>query len=62
MVLLHQGSIFSVGAPSEVITEENIRFVYETKVLVEKHPLSGAPRITPLGKGRENTGGQGPCT
>jgi iron complex transport system ATP-binding protein len=52
IVLLHQGSVFSAGVPSEVITEENIRRVYETKVLVEKNPLSGAPRITLLGKGK----------
>jgi len=52
IVLLHQGSVFSAGVPSEVITEENIRRVYETKVLVEKNPLSGAPRITLLGKER----------
>jgi iron complex transport system ATP-binding protein len=51
IVLLHRGSIFSSGVPSEVITEENIRRVYETRVLVEKNPLSGAPRITLLGKG-----------
>ncbi len=59
VVLLHQGSVFSSGIPSEVITEENIRRVYETKVLVEKNPLSGAPRITLLGKGKiEKTGPQ----
>jgi iron complex transport system ATP-binding protein len=59
IVLLHQGSVFSAGVPSEVITEENIRRVYETKVLVEKNPLSGAPRITLLGKGkREQPGPQ----
>ena len=59
IVLLHQGSVFSAGVPSEVITEENIRRVYETKVLVEKNPLSGAPRITLLGKGKiEKTGPQ----
>jgi len=52
IVLLHQGAVFSAGVPSEVITEENIRRVYETKVLVEKNPLSGAPRITLLGKGK----------
>jgi len=52
IVLLHQGSVFSAGIPSEVITEENIRRVYETKVLVEKNPLSGAPRVTLLGKGK----------
>jgi iron complex transport system ATP-binding protein len=59
VVLLHQGSVFSAGGPAEVITEENIRRVYETKVLVEKNPLSGAPRITLLGKGKiEKTGPQ----
>ncbi len=57
IVLLHQGSVFSAGVPSEVITEENIRRVYETKVLVEKNPLSGAPRITPLGKGKMEPSG-----
>ena len=52
MVLLHRGSVFSAGTPSAVLTEENIRRVYEAKVLVEKNPLSGAPRITLLGKGK----------
>jgi iron complex transport system ATP-binding protein len=52
VILLHRGSVFSAGVPSEVISEENIRRVYETKVLVEKNPLSGAPRITLLGKGK----------
>jgi len=52
IVLLHRGSVFCAGIPSEVITAENIRRVYETKVLVEKNPLSGAPRVTLLGKGK----------
>ena len=62
MVLLHRGSVFSSGTPSAVITEENIQQVYETEVLVEKNALSGAPRITPLGKGRiENAERQASC-
>ena len=56
IVLLHRGSVFSVGTPSAVITEENIRRVYEAKVLVEKSPLSGAPRVTPLGRTRMDEG------
>ena len=56
IVLLHRGSVFSVGTPSAVITEENIRRVYEAKVLVEKSPLSGAPRVTPLGRTRMERG------
>lgn len=53
MVLLHRGTIFAVGRPAEVLTEENIRRVYETTVLVEKNPLSGAPRVTPIGRIKE---------
>ena len=52
MVLLHRGSIYALGTPSTVITEENIRRVYETTVMVEKNPISGAPRVTPVGKSR----------
>jgi iron complex transport system ATP-binding protein len=59
MVLLHRGSIYALGTPSTVITEENIRRVYETTVMVEKNPISGAPRVTPVGKSRmEKTGPQ----
>jgi len=56
LVLLSRGSIFAVGTPAEVITEENIRRVYETNVMVEKNPLSGAPRVTAIGKGRKDEG------
>lgn len=52
MALLHRGSIYALGTPSDVITEENIRQVYETTVMVEKNPISGAPRVTPVGKSR----------
>jgi len=57
IALLHRGSIQALGVPSAVITEENIRRVYETTVLVEKNPVSGAPRVTPLAKPKmEKTG------
>lgn len=49
LVLLHKGTIFVTGKPEEVITEENIRQVYEIEVMIEKNPISGAPRIMPLG-------------
>ncbi len=53
MVLLHQGTIFAAGRPEDVITVENIRRVYETTVLVERNPLSGAPRVIPIGRAKE---------
>jgi iron complex transport system ATP-binding protein len=57
MALLHRGSIYALGTPSMVITEENIRRVYETTVMVEKNPISGAPRVTPVGKSRMEKSG-----
>jgi iron complex transport system ATP-binding protein len=57
IVLLHRGSIYALGTPSEVMTEENIRRVYETTVAVEKNPLTGAPRVTPMGKARMEKAG-----
>jgi iron complex transport system ATP-binding protein len=52
MVLLQRGAVYAIGTPSAVVTEENISRVYETNVMVERNPLSGAPRVTPLGGNR----------
>ncbi len=49
LVLLHHGKVFAAGKPEEVLTEENIRQVYEMEVLIDKNPFSGAPRVMPLG-------------
>jgi iron complex transport system ATP-binding protein len=47
VVLLKNGHMIAAGTPREVLTEELLREVLEIKVLVDAHPLSGAPRITP---------------
>jgi iron complex transport system ATP-binding protein len=49
--------IYALGTPSTVITEENIRRVYETTVMVERNPFTGAPRVTPVGKTQRETSG-----
>jgi len=46
IMLLKNGRIHSLGVPGEVITEANIKEVYETDVLVDANPLNGLPRIT----------------
>ena len=56
IVLLKEGRIHALGTPGEVITEANIRNVYETDVLVDANPLNGLPRITLL---TANLSGQG---
>lgn len=46
IILLKEGTMRSMGTPDMVITEDTIREVYETDVLVDKHPRTGAPRVT----------------
>jgi iron complex transport system ATP-binding protein len=47
VVLLKSGNMIANGPPREVLTEELLSDVLQIKVLVDAHPLSGAPRITP---------------
>jgi len=50
LILLDTGRIYKMGSPKEVITEENLSRVYQSKVLVEENPVTGAPRVTLLSK------------
>jgi iron complex transport system ATP-binding protein len=55
VILMKNGKIFAVGAPSEILTPSNIEAVFGVKVLVQRHPLTGLPFVTPLPKLRELT-------
>jgi iron complex transport system ATP-binding protein len=46
IILLKDGRIEAAGPVDAVITEENIRKAYETRVMVDRHPGTGSPRIT----------------
>lgn len=46
ILLLKEGAVRGLGSPEEVITESTIREVYDTPVMVDKNPKTGAPRIT----------------
>ncbi len=46
LLLLNRGSVHAAGRPEEVITEANIREVYETRVMVDRNPANGLPRIS----------------
>jgi iron complex transport system ATP-binding protein len=52
VVLMKSGHMIAAGKPHEVLTEELLGEVLEIKVLVDAHPLSGAPRITPAHEAR----------
>jgi iron complex transport system ATP-binding protein len=40
------GSLVAMGAPHDVLTEDRIREVFRTDVLVDRHPATSSPRIT----------------
>lgn len=46
ILLLKEGRIHAKGAPDEVLKTETLREVFNTKILVDAHPLSKKPRIT----------------
>src|SRR2546430_10734013 len=48
VLLLLKGRTLAAGSPQEVLTPELLREVFEIKVLVDAHPVTGAPRITPV--------------
>jgi iron complex transport system ATP-binding protein len=48
VMLLKTGREVAVGPPQTVFTPELLRSVFDLEVLVDAHPVSGAPRITPV--------------
>jgi iron complex transport system ATP-binding protein len=52
VLLLKGGRALAYGSPREVFTPELLEEVFEIRVLVDAHPLTGAPRITPVHEAR----------
>ncbi|MBA5851056.1 ABC transporter ATP-binding protein [Clostridium sp. cel8] len=48
LILVNKGSIYSKGAPEEVLTKENIKQVYDINVCMIKNPVTGKPHIIPI--------------
>ncbi len=46
LIMLKNGKVFAAGSAKEVITKNNIEKVYNTKVWVDKHPISGNPVVS----------------
>ncbi|HVN64525.1 MAG TPA: heme ABC transporter ATP-binding protein [Candidatus Binataceae bacterium] len=47
VMILKGGTVAACGAPVEVLTAENLRRVYETEVIVERNPATGALMVFP---------------
>jgi iron complex transport system ATP-binding protein len=52
VLLLKSGRALASGPPRDVLTPELLEKVFEIRVLVDAHPLTGAPRITPVHEAR----------
>ena len=48
VMLLKEGRAIAIGSPQEVLTTELLHTVFDLEILVDAHPVSGAPRITPV--------------
>jgi len=48
VMLLKDGREIAFGPPQQVFTPELLRRVFDLEVLVDAHPVTGAPRITPV--------------
>jgi len=48
ILLLHQGKTSAWGTPEEVLNEPQLMEVFNLDLLVDRNPISGAPRVTPI--------------
>ena len=48
IILMKQGRAVHSGTPQEVLKPEILQEVFEVRVLVDTHPVTGGPRITPV--------------
>src|SRR5437764_12356065 len=48
VVLMKEGRTIAMGSPHEALTPELLGRVFDLRVLVDAHPISGTPRITPV--------------
>jgi iron complex transport system ATP-binding protein len=46
VLMLKSGELIAYGKPDEVMTEKNLRALFETDLLVDLNPISGSPRVT----------------
>ena len=52
LLLLKDGRPVAFGGPQEVLTQQLLRQVFDVTVLVDAHPVTGVPRITPVHEAR----------
>jgi iron complex transport system ATP-binding protein len=54
VLLLKDGKSIAFGRPDEVLTPELLKEVFAVSVLVDAHPITGVPRVTPVHESHRN--------
>jgi iron complex transport system ATP-binding protein len=55
LLLIKDGRVLAQGQPREVLTPELLEKIFAIRILVDAHPVTGAPRITPVHEARRLT-------
>ena len=50
IAILHQGAIYALGKPQDVVTAEAVSTVFGAPVAISRHPVHGTPVVLPIGK------------
>lgn len=53
VLMLKRGEMVACGVPRDVMTESSLEGLFDTKLLVDLNPVSGAPRVTLTSGGRD---------
>jgi len=48
LALLSDGKLFATGVPDLILSKKNLERVYETEVVISRHPLNDRPQVTPI--------------
>lgn len=54
VLLMKGGQTVNAGRPQDVLTPDALREVFDVKVLVDAHPITGVPRVTPVHETRRH--------
>jgi iron complex transport system ATP-binding protein len=52
LLLIKDGNVLASGPPREVLTPGLLEQIFAVRILVDAHPLTGVPRITPVHEAR----------
>ena len=60
IAVLHQGAVYAVGTPEEVVTAEIVSQAFGAEVAISHHPVHGTPVVLPIGHSARNVDTVGP--